>query len=59
MLLRNLAHQKDKASRERQRQIDLAKLKRDQRRMLKGEKMSEVAMLIHESREQDQRREHV
>lgn len=57
MLLRNLSKQKDKAMAERQRQIELAKLKRDQRRMQKGEKMSEVAMIIHESKEMDKKRE--
>lgn len=56
-ILRNLSKQKDKAAQERQRQIELAKLKRDQRKMEKGEKMSEVAMLIHESKEQDRKRE--
>ena len=56
-LLHNLSKQKDKNSKERQRQIELAKLKRDQRKMMKGEKISEVAMLLHEAQEQDKKRE--
>ena len=56
-LLHNLSKQKDNNSKERQRQIELAKLKRDQRKMMKGEKISEVAMLLHEAQEQDKKRE--
>ncbi|XP_053377355.1 trichohyalin-like isoform X2 [Mercenaria mercenaria] len=56
-LLKTLSHQKDKSSRERHRQIELAKLKRDERRMKKGEKLNEIVMIIHSSKEEERRRE--
>ncbi|XP_060592636.1 LOW QUALITY PROTEIN: trichohyalin-like, partial [Ruditapes philippinarum] len=56
-LLKTLSYQTDKASREKQRQIELAKLKRDERKMKKGEKLNEIVMIIHSSKEDERRRE--
>lgn len=56
-MLKTLSYQTDKMSQERQRQIELAKLKRDERRMKKGEKLNDIVMLIHNSKEEERRLE--
>ena len=56
-LLRSLARQTDKVEQERHRQIELAKLKRDQRRLKKDEKLDVVAMMIQSARQDDRKRE--
>ncbi|KAL4226590.1 hypothetical protein ACF0H5_014574 [Mactra antiquata] len=56
-LMRTLSYQTDKLAQERQRQIELAKLKRDERKMKKGEKLNEIVMIINNAREDDKRLE--
>ena len=56
-LLRTLARQTDKVAQERQRQIEIAKLKRDQRQLKKDEKLDVVAMMIQSAKQDDKRRE--
>ena len=56
-LLRNLACQTDKVAQERQRQIEIAKLKHDQRQLKKDEKLDVVAMMIQSAKQDDQKRE--
>ena len=57
MLLRNLACQTDKVEQERHRQIEIAKLKRDQRQLKKDEKLDVVAMMIQSAKQDDWKRE--
>ncbi|WAR25161.1 hypothetical protein MAR_010865 [Mya arenaria] len=56
-LLQSLSNQTNKVEQERQRQIALARLKRDERRARRGEKLNEVVMIIQQSKEGDKRRE--
>ncbi|KAL3852521.1 hypothetical protein ACJMK2_016149, partial [Sinanodonta woodiana] len=52
-----LKRQKDKIAEDRERQIAMAKLKRDKRRLQKEAKLQSVAMLISSAKEYEQRRE--
>ena len=56
-LMRTLARQTDKVAQERQRQIEIAKLKRDQRQLKKDEKLDVVAMMIQSAKQDDKKRE--
>jgi len=58
-LLASLAHQKDAAAQERDRQLAIAHLKRDERRARRGKKLNEVALIIQGSQEDEKRRENM
>ena len=55
--MRSLARQTDKVEQERHRQIEIAKLKRDQRQLKKNEKLDVVAMMIQSAKQDDRKRE--
>ena len=52
-LLRNLAGYKDKADADRARQLELARLKREQRKVREEEKFSAAALFISVAKEQE------
>ncbi|XP_052249024.1 uncharacterized protein LOC127856876 isoform X2 [Dreissena polymorpha] len=58
-LLLMLSNQKSKVDQERMRQIELAKLKRDELRLKRGDKLNDVIMIIQNLKESDKKREQV
>ena len=56
-LLKTLSAQQDKMASERQRQIEMAKIKRDERLLQKGNKLSTVSTIINNAKDNEKRRE--